>query len=127
MTEPLDLALLQTFVEVAQRGSLDSAARALHRSQPAVSHRLRALEAVLGRPLFVRVGRRLRLSSDGAALLDRALEVLAAANELRRPESSAAAITIATLPTLAAHLLAPLTARHLDDDRDAQWIFRFGL
>jgi DNA-binding transcriptional LysR family regulator len=52
-----DLAFLRTFLGVYRAGSLTKAARGLHLSQPAVSHHLKALEADLGRPLFIRLAR----------------------------------------------------------------------
>ena len=66
--DPIDLVLLQTFHEVARLGSVTGAAKQLGRSQPAVSHRLRALEAELGVPLFEKVGRRLKLTDYGRRL-----------------------------------------------------------
>lgn len=50
----MDLDLARTFLEIARCGSLVRAAEQLHLTPTAISARVRALEAQLGRPLFVR-------------------------------------------------------------------------
>jgi LysR family transcriptional regulator, flagellar master operon regulator len=57
----MDLALIKTFIEVAEAGSFVSAADKLFVTQSAVSLRVQRLESQLGRPLFTR-------SSTGAEL-----------------------------------------------------------
>jgi LysR family transcriptional activator of mexEF-oprN operon len=64
----LDLNLLRVFLVVAEAGSVTSAAARLYLTQPAVSAALGRLTRAVGAPLFVRQGRRLVLSSRGAAL-----------------------------------------------------------
>lgn len=56
------------FLAVARQGSLRQAARDLGISQPTVGRRLRALEHVLGNPLFERLPDGHRLTAEGAAL-----------------------------------------------------------
>ncbi|APX12569.1 LysR family transcriptional regulator [Tateyamaria omphalii] len=53
----MNLQTLRSFVEVHRRGSISDAARGLGLTQPAVSQHVAALEAQLGRPLFVRRAR----------------------------------------------------------------------
>jgi DNA-binding transcriptional LysR family regulator len=53
----VELAHLETFTAVYRTGTLTAAAATVHLSQPAVSQHLKALEAELGRPLFVRLAR----------------------------------------------------------------------
>ena len=67
---------LQTFIAVVEAGNYSAAAERLHMSQPAVSQHIRALEDALGRPLFVRDGRGLALTSDGHRLRDSAGEAV---------------------------------------------------
>ena len=55
----LDLNLFLVFESIYQTGSLTTASRELHLSQPAVSHALARLREALGDPLFVRQGRRM--------------------------------------------------------------------
>lgn len=60
---------LRVFAAVAEHEHVTRAAEALQMSQPAVSHQLRRLEATLRIRLFERVGRGVKLSGDGRALL----------------------------------------------------------
>ena len=85
----MDLRRLRTFVTVAERGTVSSAAQTLRITQPALSRQLQDLRAELGVPLFEQVGRRLRLTTEGAdllpacrALLQQAADVLARAHAL---------------------------------------------
>jgi DNA-binding transcriptional LysR family regulator len=63
------LSLLRAFEAAARTGSFLEAATELHLSPSAVSHAIRKLEQHLGTALFVRDGRWVRLSTDGAALM----------------------------------------------------------
>jgi DNA-binding transcriptional LysR family regulator len=65
-------SLIETFIRVAQHGSLSSAAKTLHISQPTLSRQVQALEEELGFPVFVRHARGLSLTDRGQALLARA-------------------------------------------------------
>lgn len=53
----MSLDLLRTFLVVHREGSLTRAAQQLRLSQPAVTGQVKALEAMLGRPLFIRLPR----------------------------------------------------------------------
>lgn len=64
----MELLHLQTFLAVYRAGSLTRAASQLHLSQPSVSAHLRALEAELGRPLFVRQARGVRPTPEADLL-----------------------------------------------------------
>ncbi|HEY5058733.1 MAG TPA: selenium metabolism-associated LysR family transcriptional regulator [Gaiellaceae bacterium] len=85
----MDERRLEVFVAVARRLSFSDAARSLHLSQPAVSQHVAALEADLGAQLFERTTRRVRLTSAGAALLDRAESLLREHAEARRAVAAA--------------------------------------
>ena len=111
--DPIDLVLLQTFHEVARLGSVTGAAKQLGRSQPAVSHRLRALEAELGVPLFEKVGRRLKLTDYGRRLHERCFDLMVMSSRIRAAvgvDAVEGRVTIGALPTVAAHLLVPVMA-----------------
>lgn len=60
-----DLKGLTTLRLVVELGGVEEAARALHVGQPAVTKRLRALDACYGLPLMQREGRRLELTPTG--------------------------------------------------------------
>ena len=65
----MDLAQLEAFQEVVRAGSLRRAAKALFLSHPALSDRIKRLEAEVGQGLFEREGNHMRLSQAGRALL----------------------------------------------------------
>jgi LysR family transcriptional regulator for metE and metH len=80
----IDLRHLRTMEALAETGSLTTAAERLHLTQSALSHQLKALEAQLDAPLFVRKSRPLRLTRQGARLLELAREVLPRVEAARR-------------------------------------------
>ncbi len=81
---------LRAFATVAEHQHVTRAADELGLTQPAVSHQLKALERVLGLAVLERVGRGVRLTADGRALLPAASTALAA---LRSLQETAAART----------------------------------
>ena len=66
---------LYYFWTVARTGHLTRAAESLHISQSALSGQIRKLEESLGYDLFVREGRRLRLSEAGRVAFTYAEEI----------------------------------------------------
>lgn len=73
---------IETFVQVAQRGSLSAAARALDLTPAMIGRRIDALEARLRVRLITRTTRRLTLTAEGTAFVEdcqRILEDLASA------------------------------------------------
>jgi DNA-binding transcriptional LysR family regulator len=72
----MDFDHLTTFLEIAKSGSFSRAGQKLYRSQPAVSAQIRQLEQEYGEKLFDRVGKSVRLTSAGEALLDYAGRLL---------------------------------------------------
>ncbi|MEZ5766421.1 MAG: LysR family transcriptional regulator [Paracoccaceae bacterium] len=65
----LDWSLLQSFLAVAETGSLSAAARALGLSQPTLGRKVREVEAALGAELFHRHAKGLALTETGQAML----------------------------------------------------------
>lgn len=61
----MTLDQIKTFVAIAHHGSMRKAARALGKSQPALTATVSRLEASLGYELFIRGTRPLKLSSFG--------------------------------------------------------------
>jgi DNA-binding transcriptional LysR family regulator len=84
VTVVLDLRLLETFREVAARGSFSAAADALAFTQPAVSQHVARLEKQLGTKLFQRDARGVTPTRAGQSLLRHAEALLEAA---RRAEA----------------------------------------
>jgi DNA-binding transcriptional LysR family regulator len=68
---------LEALAALARRGTTGRAAADLRITQSAVSKRIAALEAEVGRPLLERAGRRVVLTPDGARLLRDAEPLLA--------------------------------------------------
>jgi DNA-binding transcriptional LysR family regulator len=77
----LELDLLKVLVTIAERGGFTHAARALHRTQSAVSMQMKRLENAVGVPLFVRRGRTIQVNRDGEALIGYARRMLALGDE----------------------------------------------
>ena len=67
---------IAAFVAVAEAGSISEAARRLRLSKSVVSERLAELERSLGAGLLHRTTRKLSLTEDGAAFLERAARIV---------------------------------------------------
>jgi DNA-binding transcriptional LysR family regulator len=74
---------LEALIALQAAGTVSEAAVRLHRTQSAVSKRIKALESSLGRALVEPEGRRLRLTSAAQTFLARARPLLAELNDLR--------------------------------------------
>jgi len=72
----LKLEGIASFVAVAEAGSISEAARRLHLSKSVVSERLADMENGLGARLLHRTTRKVSLTEDGAAFLERASRIL---------------------------------------------------
>ena len=68
---------IETFVAVAQRGSLTAAAQAEGVAASMIGRRMDALEAHLGVKLLVRTTRRISLTPEGSAFLEESQRILA--------------------------------------------------
>lgn len=79
----MDVQWLRVLVELADRGTLGAVAEATGYSKSAVAQQLAALQRALGVPLAERVGRRLRLTPAGKALLPSARQILASVDIAR--------------------------------------------
>src|SRR5579884_4087075 len=109
----MDTQNLAAFLEVADSGSFSKAAERLHLSQPAVSKRIAALEAQLGRPLFDRVGRQVSLTDAGRTLRPYARQALQDIEDARRALSQlsgkvAGRLSIGTSHHIGLHRLPPV-------------------
>ncbi|MES9832696.1 MAG: LysR family transcriptional regulator [Candidatus Thiodiazotropha sp. LLP2] len=72
----IDIAHLRIVSALQQHGTLTKAANALCLSQSALSHQIRYLEKKTGVEIWVKEGRRLRLTKAGSLLLETADKVL---------------------------------------------------
>jgi DNA-binding transcriptional LysR family regulator len=78
----MELRHLRTFVAIVDAGGVGRAIGRLNLSQPALSRQVRALENALSVRLFDRVGRRVRLTSEGEDLLRQSRRLLTDADSL---------------------------------------------
>ena len=65
----LDTDVLRTFVAIAECGSFTRAAAQVHRTPAALSMQIKRLEETIGKPVFRREPRQVRLTSEGEILL----------------------------------------------------------
>jgi DNA-binding transcriptional LysR family regulator len=75
---------LKGFYHVAKLGSFTEAAARLYLTQPAISLQIKALEREVGERLFDRIGRSIRLTSAGEALLKQVEELIGKLDEVQR-------------------------------------------
>lgn len=80
--DSLDWSLVQTFLAVAEEGSLSAAARRLGASQPTVGRQIKAAEHLLGVDLFHRRPRGFDLTETGASLVAPARAMSEAAQKI---------------------------------------------
>ena len=78
----MDLRYLRTFVAISEAGGITRAGARLSVRPPAASRQILALETELGIRLFDRIGRRLRLTSEGEDLLRQSRRLLIEADLL---------------------------------------------
>jgi DNA-binding transcriptional LysR family regulator len=107
---PIDLDALRSFVAVAEALAFGKAAERLGVSTPALTRRVQRLEAALGSALLERSTRQVALSPTGRLFLPLARQVihdLDAAVQTVQDDARGRAghLTLASLPTVAAHLL----------------------
>src|SRR6266702_2959929 len=106
----MEMHQLRYFVAVAQMGSFSRAAERCCVSQPSLSQQIQKLEINLGQRLFDRLGRRVVLTEPGRVLLDRALAILAAVEDVERRlkddgNGQAGHLSVGAIPTIAPYLL----------------------
>ena len=65
----MDLRQLEILQAIAETGSFTACGRKLHVSQSAISRQIALLEEELGEPLFLRVGRKVRMTATAEALV----------------------------------------------------------
>lgn len=111
------LSGLRALEAAARLESFSRAADEVHVTHGAVSHQVKAMEAFLGVPLFVRNGRRVTLTRDGKMFTDRIRAALrdisdAADSVGRRDRDNR--LTVSMLPSFAARWLMPRLGRFIE-------------
>jgi len=79
----VDTRFLESLIIVADSGSIAEAARRLNLTPAGVTQRIRALEDEIGAPLLFRAGRVVQPTPAGAAILERARELLSDVRDLK--------------------------------------------
>lgn len=118
-----DWSLIRTFLAVAEGGSLSSAARRLHLSQPTVGRQIHLLESSCAAELFHRHARGLELTELGQSLLPEAYQMREAMQRFANTaagasESLAGVVRITTSVFMAQYALPQIIAemRHAEPD-----------
>ncbi len=111
----MELRHLRYFEAVARHCHVTRAASELHIAQPALSKQISQLEQELGLALFDRVGRNVRLTEAGEALLPHARAVMAQVEASRAEMAERIGLrrgraTIGTTPTVGTQLLPKVLA-----------------
>jgi LysR family hydrogen peroxide-inducible transcriptional activator len=126
---PFTLRQLQYACAVAEHLSFRQAAEVCHVAQPSLSAQVAELEAALGVQLFERDRRRVLVTTRGQALLERARQLLLAADDLgdsakRLADPFAGTLRIGVIPTIAPYLVPAATGavRHAFPKLTMAWI-----
>ena len=88
----MELLQMKYFLAVAREESISRAADFLYITQPSLTRQIQSMEKEVGQPLFVRGGKKMRLTEAGLLLKKRAEEILAlyekTESELIHPQQS---------------------------------------
>jgi DNA-binding transcriptional LysR family regulator len=93
----MTLVQLRHLLSLAQTGSFSKSAVAQFLTQPALSRSIRALESELGQPLFDRIGRHSEVTPFGREVVERARQLVGAADDLRDSGAQLARGSVGTL------------------------------
>ncbi|MFC9295440.1 LysR family transcriptional regulator [Streptomyces sp. NPDC057011] len=112
----MSLRQMEYFLAVVEESSFTRAADALHVTQPALSHQVKALERSVGGALLERMPRGVRLTPMGRAFLPHAQLAVRSARQAERAARAAAGVAggelhLATVHALAVGMLPVIAAR----------------
>jgi LysR family glycine cleavage system transcriptional activator len=122
-----NFSALRAFEAAARHENFSRAAEELHLTHGAISHQVRALEEELGRPLFVRNGRHVKVTADGlkfAQFLSKTFADITVAADNLRPSSANRRLTISSIPSFAARWLAPRLGEFIDRHPDIEVVLQ---
>src|SRR5262245_30967469 len=114
---PMNLRFLRTFVAIADSSGFARAAIRLHLTQSAASRQIHALESELGVRLFDRIGRTVKLTSEGEDLLLRSRRLLSDAESLGEraralKSGQTGVLRVGAAPQIMENLLADFLQRY---------------
>lgn len=111
-----DWSLMQSFLAVAEGGSLSAAARKTGQSQPTLGRQIRQLEQDLDSNLFTRHARGLELTDEGHAILSAAQQMREAMKQIEltvagRESDLSGTVRVTASEIVSQHLLPPILAQ----------------
>ena len=113
----MELYQLESFVTIAHHGNFSRAARFLRLAQPALSFQMKKLEEELETKLIIRDRPRIRLTSSGELLYQRATMILDMARQTRKAisdvnELKRGRLTLSAIPSLIGCWLPPVIEKY---------------
>lgn len=126
----MDIDALTAFIEVAKLQSFSAAANSLHLTQPAVSKRIAALESHLNHNLFDRLGKQVKLTEAGEALLPNAVKILQSVQDTERSIRELSgeivgSLRVATSHHIGLHHLPPVLRNFAAQHKNVNLQFEF--
>ena len=122
-----NFSALRAFEAAARHENFSRAAEELHLTHGAISHQVRALEEELGRALFVRHGRHVKITGEAlkfAQFLSKSFADIAGAADALRSSSASQRLTISSIPSFAARWLAPRLGRFIELHPDIEVVLQ---
>lgn len=121
----LDWSLVQSFLAVADEGSLTGAAKKLEQSQPTMGRHIAQIEEKLGVQLFTRIARGLELTEQGNALVPAARDMQNAVAKLTlvaagQVQSLSGVVRITASVAMSHHILPSLLAEFRREEPDIE-------
>ncbi|MBD3763693.1 MAG: LysR family transcriptional regulator [Rhodobacterales bacterium] len=108
----IKLRHIRAFLDIAETGNLSAVARQQGLTQPALSRSLAELEALIGAALFLRQGRRLVLTPEGALFRQHAAAAIQTLEAgVRALAPGAGRVALGVLPTASTRLFPQLALR----------------
>ena len=112
----MEISQLRYFCAAVAAGNFTRAAENEGITQPSLSQQIGKLEASVGAPLFLRLGRQIRLTPAGEALHQHALEILRHSREASQrirqlAQSPCGPLRVGVIPTVLPYLIAPRLSR----------------
>lgn len=125
----MELWQLKTFRVIAETLNFTKAAETLNLTQSAVSHQIKALEAELGEPLFIRAKRGVILTPAGKVALEYTVRILDEAESMRekvagREKSLVGRVRVAAATQALVYLFSPLFESFMEDNEGIELLFR---
>lgn len=123
-----NFSALRAFEAAARHENFSRAAEELRLTHGAISHQVKALEQELGRALFVRHGRQVKITHEGrtfAAFLGKTFDEVAAAADALRARSNAR-LVVAAPAWFAARWLTPRLGTFIEAHPEVELVVRMG-